>query len=107
MIDFLVIGGGIAGTSVGARLSALGRVVLLEQESALAYHASGRSAAMFEESYGLPSTIALNEASRDYHFNANGGVTRPRGPDARGHGRHHRRLQGRSCVDEITRSQPR
>jgi glycine/D-amino acid oxidase-like deaminating enzyme len=79
MIDFLVIGGGIAGTSVGARLSALGRVVVLERETALAYHASGRSAAMFEETYGLPSTIALNEASRDYHFNANGGVTSPRG----------------------------
>lgn len=79
MIDFLVIGGGIAGTSVGARLSALGHVVVLERESALAYHASGRSAAMFEESYGLPSTIALNEASRDYQFNAHGGVTSPRG----------------------------
>lgn len=79
MIDFLVIGGGIAGTSVGARLSELGHVVVLERETALAYHASGRSAAMFEESYGLPSTIALNEASRDYHFNANGGVVSPRG----------------------------
>lgn len=79
MIDFLVIGGGIAGTSVGSRLSALGRVVVLERESALAYHASGRSAALFEASYGLPSTIALNEASRDYHFTANGGVTSPRG----------------------------
>lgn len=79
MIDFLVIGGGIAGTSVGARLSQLGRVVVLERESALAYHASGRSAAMFEENYGLASTIALNEASRDYHFTANGGVTSPRG----------------------------
>lgn len=79
MIDFLVIGGGIAGTSVGARLSTLGHVVVLERESALAYHASGRSAAMFEESYGLPSTIALNEASRDYHFNANGGVISARG----------------------------
>lgn len=79
MIDFIVIGGGIAGTSVGSRLSALGRVVVLERESALAYHASGRSAALFEESYGLPSTIALNEASRDYHFTANGGVTSPRG----------------------------
>ena len=79
MIDFLVIGGGIAGTSVGARLSHLGRVVVLERETALAYHASGRSAAMFEESYGLPSTIALNEASRAYHFEANGGVTSPRG----------------------------
>lgn len=79
MIDFLVIGGGIAGTSVGARLSELGHVVVLERESALAYHASGRSAAMFEESYGLASTIALNEASRDYHFNDHGGVTSPRG----------------------------
>lgn len=79
MIDFLVIGGGIAGTSVGARLSALGRVVVLERETALAYHASGRSAALFEESYGLPSTIALNEASRAYHFEAHGGVTSPRG----------------------------
>lgn len=79
MIDFLVIGGGIAGTSVGAHLSSLGHVVVLERESALAYHASGRSAAMFEESYGLPSTIALNEASRDHHFTAHGGVTSPRG----------------------------
>lgn len=79
MIDFLVIGGGIAGTSVGARLSHHGHVVVLERESALAYHASGRSAALFEESYGLPSTVALNEASRDYHFEANGGVTSPRG----------------------------
>lgn len=79
MIDFLVIGGGIAGTSVGARLSKLGIVTVLERETALAYHASGRSAAMFEESYGLPSTIALNEASREYQFTANGGVTSPRG----------------------------
>jgi len=79
MIDFLVIGGGIAGTSVGARLSHLGHVVVLERESGLAYHASGRSAALFEETYGLPATIALNKASRDYHFTANGGVTSPRG----------------------------
>lgn len=79
MIDFLVIGGGIAGTSVGARLSKLGHVVVLERESALAYHASGRSAALFEQSYGLPSTVALNKASRAYHFEANGGVTSPRG----------------------------
>lgn len=79
MIDFLVIGGGIAGTSVGARLSHLGTVVVLERESALAYHASGRSAAVFDGSYGSPSTVALNEASRDYHFTANGGVTSPRG----------------------------
>ena len=77
--DFCVIGGGIAGTSAGARLSELGSVCVLERETVLAYHASGRSAAMFEESYGLASTIALNEASRDYHFTAHGGVTSPRG----------------------------
>jgi len=34
---------------------------------------------MFEETYGLPSTIALNTASKDYHMNANGGVLSPRG----------------------------
>ena len=53
MDDFLIIGGGIAGASAGARLAALGRVTLLEAERALGYHASGRSAALFEPNYGL------------------------------------------------------
>ncbi|MHC0052437.1 NAD(P)/FAD-dependent oxidoreductase [Actibacterium sp. D379-3] len=79
MSDIIVIGGGIAGISAGARLSHLGKVTVLEGETALGYHASGRSAAMFEETYGLPSTVALNRASRDYHMTANGGVTSPRG----------------------------
>lgn len=79
MNDFVVIGGGIAGISVAARLSHVGKVTVLEAESGLGYHASGRSAAMFEETYGLPSTIALNHASRDYHRDANGGVLSTRG----------------------------
>ncbi len=79
MIDFLVIGGGIAGLSAGARLSAHGTVTLLEAEEALGYHASGRSAAMYEANYGLPSTVALNIASGDYHRTANGGYLSPRG----------------------------
>lgn len=79
MNDFLIIGGGIAGVSAAARLSHLGRLTLLERETALAYHASGRSAALFEQSYGLPATVALNMASRDYHMTANGGVLSPRG----------------------------
>lgn len=79
MNDFLVIGGGIAGISAAARLSNLGLVTVLEGESGLGYHASGRSAAMFEETYGSPATVALNRASRDYHTNANGGVLSPRG----------------------------
>jgi glycine/D-amino acid oxidase-like deaminating enzyme len=79
MSDFLIIGGGIAGTSAGARLSELGTVTLLEGESALGYHASGRSAALYEASYGLPTTVALNIASGDYHRTANGGYLTPRG----------------------------
>ncbi len=79
MIDFLVIGGGIAGVSVGARLASLGEVLLLEAEAGLGYHTSGRSAAMFEETYGLPSTVALNKASKSHLASANGGVLSPRG----------------------------
>ncbi|MCP3968959.1 MAG: FAD-binding oxidoreductase [Rhodobacteraceae bacterium] len=79
MSDFLIIGGGIAGISVAARLSHLGKVTLLEAEDALGYHSSGRSAAMFEETYGKPSTVALNRASKSYHMSDNGGVLSPRG----------------------------
>lgn len=79
MIDFLVIGGGIAGTSVAARLAPLGKTVLLERESALGYHASGRSAALFEANYGLASTVALSKASADFHAHAHGGFLSPRG----------------------------
>ena len=79
MIDFVVIGGGIAGISAAARLSELGRVVLLEREDALAYHASGRSAAMFEETYGKPSTVVLNQASKQWHLDVNGSRDLPRG----------------------------
>lgn len=77
--DFLVIGGGIAGTSAGAALSDLGSVCLLEAESALAYHTSGRSAALYEAQYGLPSTTALNRASKQAHDTLDGGFLSPRG----------------------------
>ena len=77
MDDFLIIGGGIAGTSAGARLAALGRVTLLEAEPALGYHASGRSAALFEPNYGLAPTVALSRASAGFFEAA--GVLSPRG----------------------------
>ncbi|APX12461.1 NAD(P)/FAD-dependent oxidoreductase [Tateyamaria omphalii] len=67
MTDIIVIGGGIAGVSAAARLSEGAHVTLIEGESALGYHASGRSAALFEQNYGLPPVIALNKASADYH----------------------------------------
>jgi len=56
--DVLVVGGGIAGLSVAARLAAHVQVVVLEGESAPGYHASGRSVAFAH--YGLG-----NEPVRD------------------------------------------
>jgi D-arginine dehydrogenase len=63
MHDFLIIGGGVAGLSAGARLAGLGDVLLLEGEAQLGYHASGRSAALYEADYGAPATVALARAS--------------------------------------------
>jgi D-arginine dehydrogenase len=65
-IDFLVIGAGIAAASVGYRLAPHGRVVLLERESQPGYHATGRSAALFMESYGCAQVRALTMASRAF-----------------------------------------
>ncbi len=67
MSDIIIIGGGIAGLSAAARLSANAQVTLLEMESSFGYHASGRSAALIEENYGAPSVQALNRASME-HF---------------------------------------
>ena len=75
--DIIIIGGGIAGLSAAARLSADATVTVLEMESATGYHASGRSAALIEENYGAPSVQALNRASVA-HFREGGYLT-PRG----------------------------
>ena len=67
-VDVAVVGGGIAGVSAACELAETGRsVVLLEQEEQLAHHTTGRSAAIFLESYGPPTVRALTVASRaDY-----------------------------------------
>ena len=79
MTDIIIIGGGIAGISAAARISKHANVKVLEAETTLGYHASGRSAALFEENYGCASVTALNSASADYHHTANGGYLTPRG----------------------------
>lgn len=76
--DFLIIGGGIAGISAAARMSELGQVIVLEAEDALAHHASGRSAALFEPRYGAPAVVGLSLASEAY-FRSMPGVLSPRG----------------------------
>ena len=73
--DFAVIGAGIAGASVAARLAAHGRVVLLERESQPGYHSTGRSAAMFMESYGPPMVRALTRGSRAFYQQPPDGFT--------------------------------
>ena len=64
--DVIVIGGGIAGSSVAYELSGSVRVALLEMESSLAYHTTGRSAATFLETYGGQQVRALTTGSRDF-----------------------------------------
>ena len=64
--DFLVVGAGMAGASAAYWLAERGRVVVLEQEDAPGYHATGRSAAMYMETYGGPLTKGLAVAGRAF-----------------------------------------
>ena len=61
--DFLIIGGGIAGASAGYFLAERGRVVVLEREESLGYHSTGRSAALYTETYGNAAIRALTVCS--------------------------------------------
>lgn len=63
--DFVIVGGGIAGLSVGAELACAGhKVIVLEREQHAGMHSSGRSAAVFMGSYGNATVRALSGASR-------------------------------------------
>ena len=64
--DFAIVGAGIAGASVGWELSAHASVVLLERETQPGYHTTGRSAALFLETYGTPAIRAMTRASRAF-----------------------------------------
>ena len=65
-LDFLVIGAGIAGASAAYGLSARGRVAVLEREDQPGYHTTGRSAALFSETYGNATICALSKGSRRF-----------------------------------------
>ena len=65
--DIAIVGAGIAGASLAYRLAGERSVLLLERESQPGYHATGRSAAMFMESYGPPAVRALTRASRAFY----------------------------------------
>ncbi len=65
-VDFLVIGGGIAGASVASELIRHGSVLLLEAEDHPGYHTTGRSASMYLEFHGNANMRALVRRSRPF-----------------------------------------
>ena len=67
--DVLVIGAGMAGASAAYFLAPERRVLLLERESQPGYHATGRSAAMYVETYGNATVRAITTASKSFFFN--------------------------------------
>lgn len=64
--DIAIIGGGIAGLSLAYFLAGRRSVVVLEQESAIGYHSTGRSAAEFVIRYNSPEVCALATISRSF-----------------------------------------
>ena len=66
--EYIVIGGGIAGASIAAHLAAHSTVLLLEMEEQPGYHSTGRSAALFSETYGNSAIRALTRASRSFFY---------------------------------------
>ena len=83
--DVLIIGAGMAGASLAWRLARDGLgVAVVEREAQPGMHSTGRSAAMFMESYGPPGVRALTRASRAFYLNpppgfADAPLPRPRG----------------------------
>jgi D-arginine dehydrogenase len=64
--DVIIVGGGIAGASLGAEVAAKRRTLIIEAEGQCGYHATGRSAAFYLESYGGPDVARLSTASRNF-----------------------------------------
>ncbi|WP_439568032.1 NAD(P)/FAD-dependent oxidoreductase [Sphingopyxis sp.] len=62
-IDVLIVGAGIAGASLAAVLAPWRRVMLIEAEAVPGYHATGRSAAFWHETYGGARVQPLSVAS--------------------------------------------
>ncbi len=50
--EVIIIGGGIAGISAGAQISQHCDVTIVEKESTMGFHATGRSAAVVAPAYG-------------------------------------------------------
>lgn len=74
-VDVIIIGAGIAGASLAAELAGKMSVVVLEREDQPGYHSTGRSAAIYTESYGNQTIRALTSAGRDFFSNPPAGFS--------------------------------
>ena len=70
--DAVIVGAGIAGASCAFALAPHAKVLLLERETLPGMHSTGRSAAMFMESYGPAQVRALTRASRAWYQQPDG-----------------------------------
>ena len=61
--DIAIVGAGMAGASLAAEVAPHASVLLLEAEDTPGYHATGRSAAFWSETYGGPDIQPLTTAS--------------------------------------------
>jgi D-arginine dehydrogenase len=64
--DILVIGGGISGVSLAARLAGAAKVIVLEAEEHLGSHATGRSAALLVETHGTAEVRRITAEARAF-----------------------------------------
>jgi len=64
--DVIVMGAGMAGASVAWFLAPHARVLVLEREAYAGMHSTGRSAALFCETYGSAQVRALTRATRPF-----------------------------------------
>jgi D-arginine dehydrogenase len=75
--DIVIVGAGMAGASLAAAVAQTASVLLVEAEERPGYHATGRSAAFWTESYGGAAVQPLTTASGP--FLQDNGFLSPRG----------------------------
>lgn len=96
--DVLIVGAGMAGATAAYYLAPHAKVVVLEREAQPGYHTTGRSAAMYVETYGNATVRAITTASRAFYhhppedFSA-GPLLTPRGALMVGDAAHHDALR--------------
>ena len=73
--DVLIIGAGMAGASAAYFLAPHCSVLVLEREAQPGYHATGRSAAMYSETYGNATVRAITTASKPLYFDPPAGFS--------------------------------